>query len=263
MKLNAKLPLLLLVLMFVLGGCVSEKQIKEALVKNPDILTDAIKANPEKFLEAINAAVKDAQKGKAKKRETDEKKKLEESFDKPLVGKIRKDELIRGSKKGVITLIEYSDFECPFCSRGYNVVRSLLKKFPGKIKFVYKHLPLSFHNNAKPASRYYEAIRLQSEKKAIKFHDAIYENQRKLAGGEKFLKKIAKDLDVNMKKLAKDIKGSAVNDRIDADISEAGKFGFQGTPGFLLNGVPVRGAYPIEHFEKIIAELQKRGKLTL
>lgn len=258
-----RMTLILIILGLLAGACTNEKEVAEMLKKNPDILTDAIKANPTKFIDALNDAVKIAQKDQASRREEEEKKQLEDSYNNPLVAEIRSDELIRGNKSAQITLVEYSDFECPFCRRGYNTVLNLLKKYEGKIKFVYKHLPLSFHQNAMPASQYYEAIRLQSEEKAIKFHDELYENQSKLKQGEKFLQSIAKGLGVDMTKLAKDIKSEDIQKRIDADMEEASKFGFQGTPGFLLNGIPVKGAYPESHFEGIIEELKKRGKINL
>lgn len=253
-----------LLLILVVTGCTSEGQLKEMLKKNPSILTEAIEANPDAFIESLNKAVKKAQKSQASKREEEEKKKLEESFENPLQAEIRKDELIRGTKGAPITIIEYSDFECPFCSRGYNTVMTLLEKYEGKVQFIYKHLPLSFHPLAEVASKYYEAMRLQSEKKAIEFHDDIYKNQRKLKdNGEKYLKSLAKSLGANMSKLAKDIESDEVQQRIDEDMKEAEKFGFQGTPGFLVNGVPVKGAYPVDHFDGIIKELEKRGKIKL
>ncbi len=244
-------------------ACTSKDDLKKMLKENPDIITEAIEANPNKFIDALNNAVKAAQEGEGKRREEDEKKVLEESFNNPLVAEIRSDESFRGNKDAPITLVEYSDFECPFCSRGYNTVMELMKKYDGKIRFVYKHLPLSFHPQAMPASQYYEAIRLQSPEKAFAFHDAIYMNQRALQNGEKFLQAEAKKLKVDMAKLAKDVKSEGVQKRIDADMAEAAKYGFQGTPGFLLNGIPVKGAYPTSHFEGLIEELKKRGKITL
>ena len=74
---------------------------------------------------------------------------------------------------------------------------------------------------------------------------------------------MAKQSGADMKRLAKDVKSKAVISRVEDDIKEAAKFGFQGTPGFLLNGIPVRGAYPIDHFEKIIAKLKEKGKVDL
>jgi protein-disulfide isomerase len=259
-----KRTLILAVALVVATACTSSKEdLKKMLKENPDIITEAIEANPAKFIDALNNAVKIAQEGEGKRREEEEKKALEESFNNPLQPEIRADESFRGSKDAPITLIEYSDFECPFCSRGFGTVMELMKKYEGKIRFAYKHLPLSFHPQAMPASQYYEAIRLQSPEKAWEFHDAIYKNQRALQNGEKFLEAEAKKLKVDMAKLKNDIKSEAVQKRIDADMAEAAKFGFQGTPGFILNGIPVKGAYPTSHFEGLIEELKKRGKLSL
>jgi protein-disulfide isomerase len=246
-----------------LTSCVSDKQIVEALKKNPKALFQIIEENPADFMEAVQKAAKAAQGEMAKRRESDEAKKFEQAFEKPLMPEIRKDESFRGSKDGPITLVEYSDFQCPFCVRGFQTVQQLMKKYPGKVRFVYKHLPLSFHKEALPAAHYYEAIRIQNEEKAFKFHDQLFAKQRQIAKGAPFLKKVAKKLGVNMKQLAKDVKSKAVVDRVAEDIKEAAKFGFQGTPGFLLNGIPVRGAYPVDHFEKIIAKLKEKGKLKL
>jgi len=179
--------------------------------------------------------------------------------------KIRKDEAIRGNRNAEIVLVEYSDFECPFCTRGYKTVRELMKKYGKHFQFIYKHLPLSFHPNAMPAARYYEAIRLQSNKKAFQFHDEIFANQRKLKSGEKFLKAIAKKVGADMSRLASDLKSKSaqINNRIKEDQQEAAKFGMSGTPGFLLNGIPVKGAYPTSHFVKIINKLKEKGKIAL
>jgi protein-disulfide isomerase len=253
----------LVVLLAMTVGCTSKDDIKKMMKENPEIITEAIEANPEKFIDALNNAVKNAQEGQSKKREEDEKKALEDSFNNPLQAEIRPDETFRGPKDAPITLIEYSDFECPFCSRGFNTVMELMEKYKGKIRFVYKHLPLSFHPQAMPAAQYYEAIRLQDPEKAWQFHDRIYKEQRKLQNGESFLKSVAKDLKVDMKKLEKDVNSEAVKKRIAEDMEEAAKFGFQGTPGFLLNGIPVKGAYPTAHFDSLIEELKKRGKISL
>lgn len=253
-----------LIMTLLASSCMmNESQLKETLKKNPDILTEAIKANPSDFIEALNEAVKVAREDMQKKKEEEEKKQLENYFDNPIQAEIRKDEMIRGTKGAPLLLVEYSDFECPYCSRGYATVKELLEKYDGKIAFVYKHLPLSFHPNAMPASQYYEAIRLQSEDKAAKFHDEIFENQSKLRQGEAFLKATAKKVGADMKKLEKDVNSKAVKERIEQDMKEAAKYGFQGTPGFLLNGIPVKGAYPTQHFVDLIQQLQDKGKISL
>lgn len=268
MELMRKLMSLLLVLgLFSFWGCTTEKQLKEQVKKilseDPSIVISVIKAKPLDFIEALQEAAKMAQMEMAKKQEDDRKKELEDAFNKPLEPKVRADDSIRGTKGAPIILVEYSDFECPYCSRGFKTVEELMKKYGNKIQFRYKHLPLDFHQNAMISAKYFEAIRLQDPEKAWKFHDSIYGDQKILAKGEAGLKDLAKKLGANIPKLEKDVNSDVVKKRIEEDQKEAAEFGFQGTPGFVINGVPVRGAYPPSHFDNIIEELKKRGKITL
>ena len=244
-------------------GCVGKSDLadgmREAIKKDPTIITDAFKEHPEAFLEAISSLAGARRKMEQKKEEAAREKEFKDPK-KPL---IRSDETIRGTKGAPLVLVEYSDFECPYCTRGLDTVQALLKRYEGKIQFIYKHLPLDFHPNAMLASQYYEAIRLQDEKKAFRFHDEIFKNQRKLKKGEAFLKSLAVKLKVNMNKLTRDVKSSKVKERIKQDMKEAAEMGFRGTPGFLINGVSVRGAYPADHFDKIINKLIEMGRVSL
>ena len=248
---------------FLLAGCVGKKnladEMKAAIKKDPSIITDAFVEHPEEMYKAVSG-LSDVRK---KMRQRQEEEAQAKEFENPKKPVIRPDETIRGTKGAPLVLVEYSDFECGYCSRSLPTVQALLKKYEGKIQFIYKHLPLNFHTNAMLASQYYEAVRLQDEQKAFKFHDEIFKKQRKLKKGEGFLKSLAKKLNVNMSRLAKDVKSSKVKKRIEQDMEEAAKMGFQGTPGFLLNGVSIRGAYPIEHFEKIVTKLAEMGKISL
>ncbi|MBF0362546.1 MAG: thioredoxin domain-containing protein [Oligoflexia bacterium] len=252
---------------FGLMGCTTEKQLKEQVKKiiseDPAIIISAIKAKPAEFIEALQEAARAAQMEMAKKQEEERSKELENSYNNPLKPKMRADENIKGNKNAPIVLIEYSDFECPYCTRGAKTVEELLKKYGDKIQFVFKHLPLEFHQQAMIAASYYEAIRMQDGAKAYKFHDEVFANQKELQKGEEFLKGVAKKVGADMKKLEKDVKSDKVKARIAEDQKEAQEFGFQGTPGFVINGVPVKGAYPASHFDTIIEELKKRGKLSL
>ena len=242
-------------------SCVGGKEgIREALKEDPSILTDAMRANPVEFFEALSEVAGNARK---QMQERKAQKELEDGIKNPRVANIRPDEAIRGTKGAPLTLVEYSDFECPYCTRGFQTVRAMLKKYEGKIQFVYKHLPLSFHPNAMIAGQYYEAARLQGHDKAFKLHDEIFANQSKLKGGEKFLKKLAKKVGLDVRRLARDAKKKEIIARIKEDMAEAAKFGFKGTPGFLINGVPVRGALPAEHFDRIIEKLVEMGKVKL
>jgi len=251
----------------MLTSCVSEKQVKEVILKDPNLIADAIKKHPAEIMMALQTAARDAKDAMAKKRQEEEQKKLVEAIDKPLTPIIRDDEAIRGTKGAPITLVEYSDFQCPYCTKGFkDVVEPLLKKYKGKVAFIYKHLPLSFHAEARMAAAYYEGMRIQKPELAFQFHDELFkpDAQQKLRQyKEKYLKKVAKKLGANMSKLAKDVRSEAVKKRIESDESEARKFGIQGTPGFLLNGVPIKGAYPLSYFENILGKLKEKGKIKL
>lgn len=268
MKLS-KLIALIVALPLALGACsMSDKEFKakleKSLLESPEILTKVIEEKPALIMGALQKAAQKAQADMAKQRDDEEKKQLEQTYEKPLVANIRADEAILGDKNAPITLIMYSDFQCPFCSRGYNTVKDLEKEYGKNIRYIYKHLPLSFHDQALIAAQYFEAIRLQSVEKAFAFHDEVFKNQRSLSEGkEKFLQAAAKKVGADLKKIAVDIKKEEIKKRIEEDQAEAQKFEMSGTPGFLLNGVPVRGAYPVEYFKNIVEELKKRGKLKL
>jgi len=160
---------------------------------------------------------------------------------------------VRGNTGAKYTLVEYSDFQCPYCAAGYQLVEELRKKYGKDLRFIFRHLPLPFHSQAMPAAQWLEAVAIQSPEKAWRFHDILFQNQDKL-GGELF-RKTAKDLGLDVERCEKDIDSQAVKDRIAADMEEATRFGFEGTPGFLLNGIPVKGAYPVAHFGEIISRL--------
>lgn len=261
------MPIVLIGATTLMTSCMSDSALKDQISKviqdNPKLLADAIEKHPVEVMTALQNASKAAQGEMAKQRDADEKKALEENFEKPLVANIRSDEIIVGPKDAPITLVEYSDFECPYCSRGFETVKSLMSKYEGKIRFVYKHLPLPFHKQAMISAQYYEALRLQDSKKATAFHDEVFKNQAKLQDGVKYLDSVVKKVGGDLAKVKTDIKSEKVAERIKEDGTEAATFGMQGTPGFLLNGVPVRGAYPAEYFTGIVEELQKRGKLKI
>lgn len=241
-------------LSFALTACAPNgKQIKEAIEKDPSIVFVAIEKDPEKFIEVVNKAAREAQTKGAEKAQQDESKKRDEEFANPLQPKVEDGRAIHGPANAKITIVEYSDFECPYCSRGYQTIKEVVKAYPNDVRIVFKHLPLDFHPKAMPAAKYFEAVARQSAEKAYKYHDIIFEGQADLrAKGEAFMKEAAKKAGADMKKLEKDLADASLMDRINADMEEAKGFNFSGTPGFLINGVSLRGAYPFAEFKTII-----------
>jgi protein-disulfide isomerase len=234
-------------------GCTSKQQLEKTLEDNPEIIFNAIKKNPKKFVEVVNEAVRKAQETAREDEAKEEQTRLEEEFKNPKKPVIEDGRVIFGSKTAPVTIVEYSDFQCPYCSRGFNTVKEVEKMYGDKVRVVFKHLPLDFHPMAMPAAKYFEAVALQDHAKAAKFHDEVFSNQTQLnQEGEKFLKSVVKKVGANLAKVEKDISSEAVTSRIKTDMEEAKKFEFSGTPGFLINGISLRGAYPAPEFKKII-----------
>lgn len=237
-----------------LASCApTAKQLKEAIEKDPTIVFSAIEKDPAKFIEVVNKAAQEAQKNQAEKAQEDEKKARDEEFKNPLKPEIKENRVVFGNKAAGITIVEYSDFQCPYCSRGYQTIQEVRKEYGDKVRIIFKHLPLDFHPLAMPAAKYFEALAKQSPEKAEKFHDMVFENQGMLKDkGEAYFKEVAKKIGADLKKLETDLKSEEIANLIKTDMEEAKKFNMSGTPGFIINGVSLRGAYPFPEFKKII-----------
>ncbi len=239
---------------FAFSACApSAKQLKEAIEKDPSIVFAAIEKAPDKFIEVVMKAQQDAQKVSAEKAQDEEKKQRDEEFKNPLKPVIDESRVIFGNKSAPITIVEFSDFQCPYCSRGYQTIQEVKKAYGEKVRVVFKHLPLDFHPLAMPAAKYFEAIAQQDHTKAEKFHDMVFENQGMLKEkGEAYFKEVAKKIGADQKKIDAAMKDEKISKRIADDMAEAKSFNMSGTPGFIINGISLRGAYPIDAFKKII-----------
>lgn len=237
-------------------AAVSREDLKKALVANPDLVLEALKNSKKSdFFEFIIESQKEYQQQKMKEEEALEKAAYEKAFANPYKPVVDDKAHIRGDVKAPVTIVEYSDFQCPFCTRGSKTMEEVRKKYGSKVRLVFKHEPTNQrHPEAYPAASWMEAVALQSREKAWLFHDKLFENQDKL--GDEFYRKTVKELGLDVAKAAKDRESAAVKERIAADVKESHEFGFRGTPGFLVNGVPLRGAYPIADFDKIIERLK-------
>jgi len=243
-----------------LGACTNKGSVKKLLEDNPDILVSAIDKHPKEIMDALNAAVRKAQQSEFEDRQKAQDQEREDEFKTPKAPVI---DLARmwGNKDAPITIVEYSDFQCPFCKRGYTTLHEVRQKYGDKVRVEYKNMPLDFHPMAMPGAKYFEAIMLQGPDKAEKFHNYVFENQEQLeAKKEKLFEEAAKKAGADLAKVKKDLNSEAVKKAIEAQMEEARKFGFNGTPGFLVNGVSIRGAYPAEEFSKIIDKLETTKK---
>lgn len=160
--------------------------------------------------------------------------------------------IVRGNPAAPITIVEYTDFQCPYCSNGARTLSAMMEKYEGKIKVIVKHYPLPFHQAALPAALYFEGIAAQSPEKAWQYYDALFANSQQLEGGEEALNKLAADLGVDMEQLGKDVRSSETFSKIAADKKEFEGAGYDGVPVFVINGTVLIGAHPPEKFIEII-----------
>lgn len=153
---------------------------------------------------------------------------------------------MKGTEGASVTVVEYSDFQCPFCKRGKDMLPDLLKTYDGKINIVYKQLPLRNHNWAKPAAIASLCAYQQGNDKFWEFHDMVFDNQREitLETSEKIFQGYANDIGLDQKKFDACVQDDAVAAKVDSEVEEAISIGVQSTPTFVVNGMIVQGANP-------------------
>jgi protein-disulfide isomerase len=269
MEAKLKFAKLLFLGVLVVFGTSCSKLIEKTLEDNPEIIYNVIKKNPAKFMTTLREVAQNAEKSMYEEQAKAEDENRKKEFDAPKTFEVAPDRPIRGNASAPITIVEYSDFQCPFCKKGSETIEEVFKNYGDKVRLIYKHLPLEQkHPNARRGAEYFEAIGFQDGAKAFDFKKTVFSQQNETYGSdkeaEKFYQKAAKEAKVDMGRLAKDLKEKSdeIKKRIEADMAEAGKNGIEGTPGYLINGVTLKGAYPYPDFERIINEWLKRKGVT-
>ncbi|MFP2962920.1 DsbA family protein [Myxococcus sp. 1LA] len=162
---------------------------------------------------------------------------------------------VKGAQNAPITIVAFSDFECPFCSRVVPTLKQLEDQYGNKIKVAFKNQPLPFHANAKPAAA--AALAAHEQGKFWEYHDKLFANQRALDRAS--LEKYAQELGLNMDKFKAALDQGKFNAQIEADMAQASSLGANGTPTFFINGRTLVGAQPVDAFKRVIDEELKKG----
>ncbi len=153
-----------------------------------------------------------------------------------------------------ITLVEYGDYECPYCGQAFPIVEKIGKTFGDSLRFVFRNLPIpEAHPHAEQAAEMAEAVGLQGEDKFWAIHDMIYEHQHAL--GEEALFAYAKDVGADVDKVRTDLAQGAPSRRVEADFESAIRSGANGTPTFFVNGDRYDGSWSYEPFETHLHEV--------
>lgn len=163
---------------------------------------------------------------------------------------------VTGSGTSGVVLVEYGDYQCPYCEAYEPTVKAVTEEFKDKIKFQFRHFPLTnLHQNAFAASRAAEAAGLQN--KFWEMHDALYDGSNnavwtKASNPNDYFEQYAKDIGLNVAQYKKDFASSQVNDTINADMAEGNRLGITGTPTFFVNGKKTEIANDLKAFQQVI-----------
>ncbi len=157
---------------------------------------------------------------------------------------------VKGDPKAPVTIVEFADYQCPYCASAQPLVKQVLDAYAGKVKFVYKHLPLiSIHPNARPAAL--AAVEAMEQGKFWEMHDLLFANYNKLDRAS--LSQIASQAGLDMARFEKAMQGEAHGAKVERDMAESQKAGVTGTPTFFINGKRLMNR-DFDSFKKMIDE---------
>ncbi len=167
---------------------------------------------------------------------------------------------VLGDSDAPVTIVEFSDYQCPFCKRALPVLHELLKKYDRKIRLAYRDFPLtSIHSGAEAAA---EASRCAAEQGRFwQYHDILFEHQSKLDDAS--LVGYARQLALDVPRFEQCLTSHKYQATVQEDLKEGEQAGVSGTPGFFINGIPLMGAQPFARFAQIVdEELARRTGAT-
>jgi Na+/H+ antiporter NhaA len=166
---------------------------------------------------------------------------------------------VRGPDDAPVTLVEYGDFECPFCGQAESVVRELLSSFGDEVRYVWRHLPLNdVHRNAQLAAEAVEAAGAQGA--FWPMYDALLSHQNELSPQD--ITRFANDLDLDLDRFWSDVRRHEYAPRVAEDVASADASGVSGTPTFFINGRRHQGAYDIDTLTASVRSARNRAQLA-
>ncbi|MBF0213760.1 MAG: DsbA family protein [Magnetococcales bacterium] len=234
----------------------SETEVKEFIKKNKDQLPNNGEGLEEQIKEHLLDEAKKEAEGKVLT-------KLLQQYDPEILLKAPRftvtgpEDLSKGDVKAPVTIIEFSDFECPYCRRAQVTLKKVQEAYGDKVRMVFRHYPLPFHTKAPKAS---EAAQCAADQgKFWPMHDLLFEDKTNLDLPD--LKKAAKSVGLDQAAFDKCLESGKHGTRVTADLTDGKKLGVTGTPTFFINGVRVVGAQPFEKFKSVIdEELKEKEK---
>ncbi len=214
-----------------------EAKVLEVIRKNPQVLVESLQAYQQKQAD---------QQQQAQKAFLEQMK----SNPKAVIG----DSPTTGAKEQKIVLLEFSDFQCPYCSKAHQTLKQFMTTRQNQVTLVYKHLPLTqIHPEAMPSAKAAWAAGQQG--KFWEFHDALFENQQKL--GEPLYVATAQALNLDLKRFDQDRNGQAASAAIQKDVEMAEKLGVTGTPFVIMNDQVISSGVELDNLEAALKQVSK------
>jgi protein-disulfide isomerase len=165
---------------------------------------------------------------------------------------------VRGPEEAPVTLVEYGDYECPYCGRAEGTIRELLQAFSEELRYVYRHLPLvEVHPHAELAAEAAEAAGAQG--RFWEMHDLLFANQRALEPAD--LRARAAQLELDVERFWEEVRSRVHARRVTEDVRSADESGVAGTPTFFINGRRHRGAHDVETLTAAIHHARHRYEI--
>ncbi|MCB9785293.1 MAG: DsbA family protein [Deltaproteobacteria bacterium] len=153
-----------------------------------------------------------------------------------------------GPADAKVTIVEYSDFQCPYCSKAAETAHKIKEKYGDKVRFVFRQFPLSFHQNAMPAAQ--AALAAAEQGKFWEMHDKMFANQNAL--GREDLEKYAQEIGLDMSKFKAALDNSTFKEKVDSDQKLGESVGVQGTPSMFIGAERIEN--PID-FDAVSAQI--------
>ncbi len=240
----------------VVGKLTTSDSEFKAFVKEKKIPEEQLKEHPE-YKQRITSYLENQKrqdKVQAYLANLTKKAPVEVYFKKPTMERVQietGDAPMIGKKDAKVQIIEFSDFQCPYCSRGAETMHAIVKKYGSKVAVTFKNYPLPFHERAQPAAEMGLCVKkVGGDSNFWKFHDIAFKNQDKLDNEN--LVKFAKEAGANEAKAKECYDKGEFKAQIQKDSEYGNKVGVRSTPTFFINGQMVAGALPVEQFSEMI-----------
>jgi protein-disulfide isomerase len=229
-------------------GEVTDQEVKDFYEKNKprfkDQTLDQVKENVKRQLVAQKAMVfRNNLMDRLK-----EDAKIQVFITRPTISVSVDDDASKGKKDAKVTIIEFTDFQCPFCARARPTVNQIVETYGDKVQYVLRDFPLNFHPLAQKAAEAAECAGEQD--KYWEYSDLLWANQKALSVAD--LKKYAQEAKLDTGKFDQCLDSGKMAEEVNKDMADGSKAGVTGTPSFFINGQMLTGARPFEQFKEVI-----------